>query len=49
MRSKILALSKNEEFKKLLKKKKVTNKYATIFFGHLKNKDNNKNTVIKIT
>ena len=40
MRSKILALSKNEEFKKLLKKKKVSNKYVTIFFGNLENKDN---------
>ena len=42
MRSKIVALSKNEEFKKLLKMKKVTNKYFTIFFGNLKNKDNKK-------
>ena len=40
MKSKIIALSKNEEFKKLLKKNKVTNKYVTIFFGSLKNKDN---------
>ena len=38
MRSKILALSKNEEFKELLKKKKVSNKYVTIFFGVLSNK-----------
>ena len=42
MKSKILALSKNEEFKKLLKKKKVSNKYVTIFFGNLDNKDNKK-------
>ncbi len=42
MRSKILALSKNEEFKSLLKKKKLTNKYVTIFFGHLENKKKNK-------
>jgi len=42
MESKILALSKNEEFKTLLKKKKISNKYVTIFFGHLKNKKNNK-------
>ena len=42
MKSKILALSRNEEFKKLLKMKKVTNKYVTIFFGNLKNKDNKK-------
>ncbi|MDA7686107.1 ribonuclease P protein component [Candidatus Pelagibacter sp.] len=42
MKSKILALSKNEEFKTLLKKKKISNKYVTIFFGKLPNKDNNK-------
>ena len=42
MRSKILALSRNEEFKNLLKKKKISNKYVTIFFGHLSNKDNQK-------
>ena len=42
MRSKIVALSKNEEFKTLLKKKKTSNKYATIFFGILKNKNNKK-------
>ena len=42
MKSKILALSKNEEFKDLLKKKKLSNKYATIFFGNLQNKDINK-------
>ncbi len=40
MKSKILALSKNEEFKSLLKKKKLSNKYVTIFFGSLENKDN---------
>ena len=39
MKSKILALSKNEEFKKLLQKKKISNKYATIYFGNLDNKD----------
>ena len=32
MKSKILALSKNEEFKNLLKQKKISNKYASIFF-----------------
>ena len=42
MKSKILALSKNEEFKNLLKQKKVSNKYVTIFFGSLTNKDNSK-------
>ena len=39
MKSKILALSKNEEFKKLLKNKKISNKYVTIFFGCLDNKN----------
>ena len=40
MKSKILALSKNEEFKNLLNKKKLSNKYVTIFFGVLDNKNN---------
>jgi ribonuclease P protein component len=40
MRSKIVALSKNDEFKTLLSKKKLSNKYVTIFFGNLKNKSN---------
>ena len=39
MRSKILALSKNEDFKSLLTKKKISNKYTTIFFGNLANKN----------
>ena len=42
MKSKILALSKNEEFKTLLKKKKISNKYVTIYFGYLENKKINK-------
>jgi ribonuclease P protein component len=42
MKSKILALSKNEEFKNLLSQKKIFNKYVTIFFGNLSNKDNQK-------
>ena len=42
MKSKILALSKNEEFTNLLKQKKVSNKYVTIFFGKLNGKDNSK-------
>jgi ribonuclease P protein component len=42
MKSKIVALSKNEDFKNLLKKKKISNKYITVFFGSLKNKDNKK-------
>ena len=40
MKSKIAALFKNEDFKNLLKGKKISNKYLTIFFGKLSNKDN---------
>ena len=39
MKSKILALSKNEEYKNLLNQKKISNKYVTIFFGKLNNKN----------
>ena len=42
MKSKILALSKNEEFKNLLIQKKISNKFVTIFFGNLADKDNQK-------
>ena len=49
MKSKILALSKNEEFKSLLKKKKVSNKYVTIFFGNLNNKSNKKLNISFVT
>ena len=49
MKSKILALSKNEEFKNLLKQKKISNKYVTIFFGNLANKDNNKLNISFVT
>jgi ribonuclease P protein component len=49
MKSKILALSKNEEFKSLLKQKKISNKYVTIFFGKLANKDENKLNISFVT
>ena len=42
MKSKIIALSKNEDFKNLLKQRKISNKYVTVFFGNLINKDNRK-------
>ena len=42
MKSKIIALSKNEDFKNLLKGRKISNKYLTIFFGKLSNKNNKK-------
>ena len=49
MKSKILAVSKNEEFKSLLKKKKISNKFVTIFFGHLVKKDNKKLNISFVT
>ena len=49
MRSKILALSKNEEFKSLLKQKKISNKYVTIFYGLLKDKGRNKLNISFVT
>ena len=49
MKSKIVALSKNEEFKSLLKKKKISNKFVTIFFGHLIKKDNKKLNISFVT
>ena len=42
MKSKIIALSKNRDFKNLLKERKISNKYLTIYFGKLSNKDNKK-------
>ena len=49
MKSKILALSKNEDFKNLLQKKKVSNKYVTIFYGILDNKDTEKINISFVT
>jgi len=49
MKSKIIALSKNEEFKTLLKKKKISNKYVTIFFGNLQNKNHKKLNISFVT
>ena len=49
MKSKILALSKNEEFQSLLKQKKITNKYTTIFFGKIANKNKNKLNISFVT
>tara|TARA_Y100000992_G_scaffold111911_1_gene72924 strand:+ start:660 stop:1001 length:342 start_codon:yes stop_codon:yes gene_type:complete len=49
MKSKILALSKNEEFKSLLKMKKISNRYVTIFYGFLKNKNNEKLNISFVT
>ena len=49
MKSKILALSRNEEFKNLLSKKKISNKYVTIFFGILDNKNNKRLNISFVT
>ena len=49
MKSKILALSKNEDFKNLLQKKKASNKYVTIFYGILDNKDIEKLNISFVT
>jgi len=49
MKSKILALSKNEEFKNLLKKTKVSNMYVTIFYGILENKNKKKLNISFVT
>ena len=49
MKSKILALSNNEDFKNLLKKKKISNKFVTIFFGNLAKQDNKKINIRFVT
>ena len=49
MKSKIVALSKNEDFKDLLNKKKISNNYFTIFFGKLSSKDNKKLNISFVT
>jgi len=42
MKSKIVCLSKNNEFKEILRGKKKSNKYFIIFFKKLSNKNKNK-------
>ena len=42
MKSKITSLSKNDEFKSLLSGKKISNRYLTIFFKKLSDKNNKK-------
>ena len=49
MKSKIVALSKSEDFKILLKQKKISNKYMTIFFGQLDNKNEYKFNISFVT
>jgi len=49
MRSKIISLSKNEDFKSILGGKKISNKYLTIFFKKLSNKDYKKLNISFVT
>ena len=49
MNNKIVSLTKNEDFKSLLKGKKISNKYFTIFFNKLLNKDSNNLNVSFVT
>ena len=49
MKSKIVSLSKNEDFKSILDGKRLSNKYLTIFFRKLPNKDNKKLNISFVT
>ena len=49
MKSKIVCLSKNNEFKEILKGKKKSNRYFTIFFKKLSNRNKDKLNISFIT
>jgi len=49
MKSNIVSLSKNEDFKSILNGKKISNKYLTIFFKKLSDKNNKKLNISIIT
>ena len=49
MKSKITSLSKNEDFRSILDGKKLSNKYLTIFFRELSDKDNKKLNISFVT
>ena len=49
MKSKITSLSENEDFKSILGGKKISNKYLTIFFKKLSNKDYKKLNISFVT
>ena len=49
MKSKIICLSKNDEFKEILKGRKNSNKYFTIFFKKLSDKNNKKLNISFVT
>ena len=49
MSIKISSLKKNEDFKSLLSGRKINNKYLTIFFKKLSNKNNKKLNISFVT
>ena len=49
MKNRILSLSNNEDFKSILNWKKITNKYLTIFFKKLSDKNKKKLNLSIIT
>jgi len=49
MSSKIVSLSKSEDFKSILGGKKISNKYLTIFFKKLSDKDSKKLNISFVT
>jgi len=49
MSVKLLSLSKNKDFKSLLKGKKISNKYLTIFFKNISDKSNKNLNVSFVT
>ncbi len=49
MKSKITSLSKNEDFKSILGGKKISNKYLTIFFKKLSDKNYKKLNISFVT
>ena len=49
MKSQISSLTKNEDFKSLLDGKKIGNKYLTIFFTKISNKNNKKLNISFVT
>ena len=49
MKSKIVSLKNNKEFISLLKGKKITNRYSTIFFKKLSGKNTSKLNISFVT
>ena len=49
MKSKIVSLSKNDDFKSILSGKRISNKYLTIFFKKLSGKNNGKLNISFVT